>query len=97
MSEERITETTDSNGNTHTTRVIHETRGGSSGGGTIKWAFLLVLVAALGVGGYALTQTNASEIAMNDAIADVANDVGDAAGQIGDAAEDAADALNGGE
>ena len=90
MTEERITETTDSQGNTHTTHIVHE---GSSGGGAAKWVFLLILVVAIGVGASVMTQTNASEIAANEAITDAAQDVGDAAGQIGEAAEDAADAL----
>ena len=97
MTEERITETTDSRGNTHTTRVIHDNGAERSGGGMAKWAFLIVLVVALAVGGYLLTQTNASEIARNDAIADAAQDVGNAAGQVGDAAEDAANTVTQGE
>ncbi|MEE4200105.1 hypothetical protein [Erythrobacter sp.] len=90
MSDERITQHTDAQGNTHTTHTIEK---GSSGGGTAKWAFLLILVVALGVGGYLLTQTNNAEIARDNAIADAANDVGEAAGQVGGAAENAADAV----
>ena len=88
MSEERITETTDSRGNTHTTRVVSD-----SGSGGAKWAFLIVLVIALGVGAYIFTQTNAAEIAKDNAIADAAQDVGNAAGQIGDAAQEAGEAV----
>lgn len=92
MTEERITETTDQHGNTHTTHTIET--GSSESGGGFKWVFLLIVVVALAVGGYLLTQANNSEIAMNDAVADAAGDVGDAAGQVGDAAQDAADAVN---
>lgn len=94
MTEERITETTDSQGNTHTTHIVSE---GSSGGGAAKWVFLIILVVAIAVGAYVMTQTNASEIQANEAITDAAQDVGTAAGQVGDAAEDAANAVTGGE
>ena len=96
MTEERITETTDSQGNTHTTRVIRESGSGNAGGGFAKWAFLLVLVVALGVGAVLMTQTNTAEIAKDNAVADAANDVGDAAQQVGDAARDVADDVTGG-
>lgn len=92
MTEERITEHTDSHGNTHTTRTISS--GESSGGGMAKWAFLLVLVIALGVGGFLLTQTNSAEIAKDTAIADAASDVGEAAGQVGEAAQQAGEAAS---
>lgn len=94
MTEERITETTDSQGNTHTTHIVHD---GSSGGGAAKWVFLLILVVAIAVGAYVMTQTNASEIQANEAMTEAAQDVGTAAGQVGDAAEDAANAVTGGE
>lgn len=96
MTQERITETTDQHGNTHTTRVI-ETGPSNSGGGMAKWAFLLILVVALAVGAVLMTQANNSEIAMNNAVAEAAGDVGEAAGQVGEAAQDAADSLGGGE
>ncbi|MCK0100514.1 hypothetical protein MWU38_14100 [Qipengyuania sp. S6317L1] len=89
MSEERITETTDAQGNTHTTRVVSD---GGSGGGMAKWAFLLVLVIALGVAGFLLTQTNTAEIAKDNAITEAAQDVGEAAGQVGEAAQEAGEA-----
>ncbi|QUL38861.1 hypothetical protein [Erythrobacter sp. JK5] len=92
MTEERITEHTDAQGNTHTTRTIET---GGSGGGMAKWAFLLILVIALGVGVYLLTQTNSAEIAKDNAIADAASDVGEAAGQVGEAAQDVADSVTG--
>lgn len=96
MTRERITETTDQNGNTHTTRVI-ETGSSGSGGGMAKWAFLLILVVALGLVGFLMTQANNSEIAMNNAVAEAAVDVGDAAGQVGEAAQDVAESLDGAE
>lgn len=95
MVEERITETTDQHGNTHTTHTVES--GTREGGGMAKWAFLLILVVALAVGGYLLTQANNSEMAMNADIGNAANEVGEAAGQVGDAAQDAADSLEGGE
>ncbi len=95
MTNERITETTDSQGNTHTTRVISE--GGSSSGGSAKWVFLIILVAAIGVGAYLFSQTGAAEIAKDNAIADAANEVGEAAGQVGEAAQDVADTVSGNE
>ena len=92
MSEERITETTDAQGNTHTTRVVSD---GGSGGGMAKWAFLLVLVIALGVAGFLLTQTNTAEIAKDNAITEAAQDVGEAAQEAGEAARDAAENMGG--
>ncbi|BDI60983.1 hypothetical protein [Qipengyuania nanhaisediminis] len=92
MTEERITEHTDARGNTHTVHTINSGGHESSAG---KWLFLLVLVAALLAGGYFLTQSNASEIARDNAIADAANDVGDSANQVGDAAQDVADNVPG--
>lgn len=92
MTEERIITTQDERGNTHTTHTVTE---GSDGGGAFKWVVLLLLVAVIAVGAYLLTQTNASEIARDEAITDAANQVGEAANQIGEAAEDAADAVTG--
>lgn len=92
MTKERITEHTDSSGNTHTTRTIET--GDSSGGGAAKWVFLIILVAAIAVAGYFLTRTNASEIARNNAITEAANEVGDAAGEVGNAAQEAGQAAS---
>ena len=94
MTEERITEHTDAQGNTHTTRVIKDGSSSGSGGGA-KWVFLLILVAALAIGGYILAQGNAAEVAKDNAVADAANDVGEAAGNVGEAARDVADGVNG--
>lgn len=87
MAEERITQTEDHQGNTHTTHIVSDS--GSEGGST-KWMFLIVLALALGVGAYLLSQGNAAEIAKDNAIAEAANEVGEAAGQVGEAAEGAA-------
>lgn len=89
MIDERITETTDPHGNVHTTRVISDsptTR--RSGMGT--WAFVAILLIALAVGGYLMTQTNAAEIAKDNSVAAAAEDVGEAATQAGTAVEDVA-------
>ena len=88
MSEDRITETrnTDPQGNTHTT-VTHDTRGGGGGGGKI--AMLLVLVLLVAVGVWFFTQQSGAEIAKDNAVADAANQVGEAANQVGNAAQDA--------
>ena len=94
MTEERVTETTDSHGNTHTTRVISD--GNSSGGGA-KWVFLLILLIAVAAGVYIFTQTSASEIAKDNAVTEAAGQVGEAAGQVGEAAEDVANEVTGGE
>lgn len=93
MTDERITETRDDTGNTHTTRTIvtdREPRKSSTG--TIV---LLVIIALLAVGAYVIfNQVGDSEIAANDAMSDAAGQVGDAAGQVGDAAQDAADQID---
>lgn len=95
MTEERITRTTDTVGNTHTTHIVDDRNTGSGGMG--KWVFLLILIAALAVGGYLLTQTNASEVAKDNAVAEAAGDVGNAAGEVGNAARDVADDIAGGD
>ena len=92
MTEERITQTTDPQGNTHTTHTIET---GSSEGGAAKWAFLLILVIGLAGGAYLLTRTSDAEIARDNAITEAANEVGEAANQVGEAAQDAADSLDG--
>ncbi len=88
MTEERITETRDPEGNTHTrTTVIQD--GQRSGGGS-SWVLILLVLVALVVGLVLFTQMGNSEIARDTAIADAANQVGDAAQQVGDAAQDVA-------
>ena len=103
MSEERITtvEANDSNAaapaaTTHTTIIRDADDHGASGGA--GWLIALVLVIALAAGIYIFSQTSASEVVKDNAIANAANEVGsaagavgEAAGQVGDAVEDAAD------
>lgn len=70
MAEERITETRDQNGNTHTTHTVVKDGTGKGGFG---WAMLL-LVAVLGIGGLvAFNQMGGAEIAKDNAVADAAN------------------------
>ncbi len=97
MTEERITETTDTHGNTHTTRIITDGDTRGSDGGAAKWVFLLILAIAVAVGAYVMTQTNAAEIAKDNAVAGAAEDVGNAANQVGDAVQDAAGTVTEGE
>ncbi|MDY7098646.1 MAG: hypothetical protein SXU28_10960 [Pseudomonadota bacterium] len=93
MATEKRTTQTDPQGNTHTTTVIREGNS-ESGGGAAKWVFLVVLVIAIATGAYLFTQTNAAEIAKDNAVADAAEQVGDAAGQVGDAAQEAGEAIS---
>lgn len=93
MTEERITETTDTAGNTQTTHTI-VTEGGRSGGGT-NWLLIMLVLGVAFVGLLFLSQTNSSEVAKDDAIAAAANEVGEAANQVGEAAQDAGEAVEG--
>lgn len=93
MTEERITETTDSAGRTHTTHTL-VTDNDRRGGGTNWLIVLLVLVVAV-VGIFFLTQMNSSEVAKDNAIADAAGEVGEAADQVGEAAQNAGEAVEG--
>lgn len=91
MTEERITETTDSAGNTHTTHTVVTDSGQKSGGSS--WGILLLL-AVLAIGAFVIfTQLSGAEVAKDNAVADAAAEVGEAAGQVGDAAENASDAV----
>lgn len=91
MTEERITETTDGAGNTHTTHTV-VTDGEKRSGGT-SWG-LLILLAVLAIGAIVIfSQMSGAEVAKDNAVAEAANEVGNAAGQIGDAAENAGDAV----
>ena len=93
MTEERTTITTDQTGNTHshTTTYVRDDAPRSSGGG--KWALVLVLVVALLVGGYFMTQMSGAEVAKDNAVADAAGSVGGAADQIGDTVEQVGDSI----
>jgi hypothetical protein len=100
MVEERITETTDAQGNV-TGRTIERETGAApvtvntapaSGGGfgTIVGVLLLF---ALAVGAYFLFANSNSETRKDDAIAEAADNVGAAAQKAGDAVEKAADKI----
>ena len=102
MIEERITETTDVNGNV-TERLIERDSGpaavtvntapaASSGGGSGMLIGIL-LIALLAVGGYFLFASSDSEVAKDNAVAEAADNVGAAAKKAGNAVEKAADKL----
>lgn len=91
MTEERITETTDAAGNTHTTHTVVTDTGRKSSG--TSWG-LLVLLAVLAIGAFVVfTQISDAEVAKDNAVADAAEEVGEAAGQVGDAAQSAGEAV----
>lgn len=91
MTEERITETTDAAGNTHTTHtVVTDGEGRRSG---TNWGLLLLVLLVAVVGIFFLTQMNSAEVAKDNAIAGAANEVGEAANQVGDAAQNAGEAV----
>ena len=91
MTEERITETTDATGNTHTTHTV-VTDGESRGGGT-NWVLIVIVLAVAVVGIFLLTQVNSAEVAKDNAVAEAASEVGEAANQVGDAAQSAGEAV----
>ena len=93
MSEERTTITTDQAGNTqsHTTTYVRDDAPRSSGGA--GWMIALVLVVALLVGGYFLTQMSGSEVAKDNAVAGAAESVGNAADQVGNTVQQVGDAV----
>ena len=93
MAEERITETRDEAGNTHTTHTIVSDGAEPRRSGGAGWVIALVLI-VLAIGAFFLfSQQNNSEIAANEAMTEAANNVGDAAGQVGDAAQNAGEAV----
>ena len=93
MSEERTTITTDEAGNTHshTTTYVRDEAPRRSGGGV--WAIALVLLVALLIGGYFVTQTGGAEVAKDNAVADAANSVSGAADQVGDTVKQVGDSV----
>ncbi|MFW2350711.1 hypothetical protein [Qipengyuania sp.] len=91
MTEERITETTDAVGNTHTTHTV-VTDGGTRSGGT-NWALILLVLVIAVVGIFFLTQMNNAEVTKDNAIAGAADEVGEAANQVGEAAQGAGEAV----
>lgn len=89
MTEERITETSTPEGNSHTHTTVITDQPRSSGG--FKWIMLIALI-LVGIGAFlAFSQLGDAEAAKDDAVADKAEQVGEAAGQVGDAAEEAID------
>ncbi|QDH33599.1 hypothetical protein [Porphyrobacter sp. YT40] len=93
MTEERITETTDSLGRTHTTHTITHGEPAASSGGGARWALVVLALVALVAAVFMFSQMSNAEAAKDTAIAEAAGDVGDAAGQIGDAASEAGAAV----
>lgn len=91
MTEERITETTDAAGNTHTTHTV-VTDGEPRSGGT-NWVVIMLVLAVAVVGIFFLMQATGTEMAKDNAIAGAAEEVGDAASQVGDAAQNAGEAV----
>lgn len=88
MAQERIVETTQPGGPTHTHTTVYTdrpTRGGSG------WVIALVLIVALLVGGYYVLNSTSSQVSRDNAIERAADNVGSAAQQVGNAAQKAAD------
>jgi hypothetical protein len=102
MIEERITETTDLNGNV-TERTIERDTGpaavtvntapASSSGGGSGMLIGILLIAVLAVGAYFLFANSDSEARKDNAVAEAADNVGAAAEKAGNAVEKAADKL----
>ncbi len=91
MTEERIAETTDAAGNTHTVHtVVTDAPARSKGTG---WIVLVLLLLVAMVGLWFLSQTSGAEIAKDNAVAAAADDVGTAANEVGDAAKGAGEAV----
>ncbi|NCP17792.1 MAG: hypothetical protein GW855_01370 [Erythrobacter sp.] len=90
MTEERITEHRDENGQTHTTHTIVTDGEPRRGGGSTILLILLAVVAII-VAIYFFSNMSNAEVAKDNAIGDAASQVGDAANQAGDAIEGAAD------
>ncbi|MBT8427118.1 MAG: hypothetical protein KJO02_03725 [Erythrobacter sp.] len=91
MTEERITETTDAAGNTHTTHTVVTDSEGRSGG--TSWGLIIILI-VLAIGAFVVfSQMSDAEIAKDNAVAGAAEQVGDAANQVGDAAQNAGEAV----
>lgn len=99
MTEERITETHDQAGNTHTTIVRDTVHSDveSSGGGGAKWFVILVVLLAIIAAVYFFSQGTGAEMAKDNAIGDAAGQVGNAAEQVGNAVEDVADNVTNGQ
>ena len=94
MTEERITRTTDEEGNTHTTHTVVSDGDRRSGGGMSTILLVLVAIVAIVAAVMIFSNMSNAEVAKDNAIGDAAGEVGEAAGQVGDAAQDAADQLD---
>lgn len=91
MTEERITETTDAAGNTHTTHTVVTDNEGRSGG--TSWGLIIILI-VLAIGAFVVfSQMSDAEVAKDNAVAGAAEQVGEAANQVGDAAQNAGEAV----
>lgn len=96
MTEERITETRDPMGNTHTT-ILRDNGEPPARGGGAKWFVLAILLVALIAGFWMFAQGNNAEIARDQSIGEAAEQVGDAASRVGNAVEDVANEVTDGE
>lgn len=101
MTEERITETTDAQGNivertierdTGPAAVTVNTAPASSGGGSGA-LIAIVLLFVIAVGGYFMFANSDSEVRKDNAVAEAADNVGAAAEKAGNAVEKAADKI----
>ena len=99
---DRITETTDAQGNVLERQIERDTgsapvtintgpASGSSGG--FGAGFIILLLIALAIGGYFIFANSDSEVRKDDAIAEAADNVGAAAEKAGNAVEKAADKI----
>ncbi len=101
MTDERITETTNAQGNvvertierdTGPAAVTVNTAPPASGGGS--WAMIaIVLLFVIAVGGYFMFANSDSEVAKDNAVAEAADNVGAAAEKAGNAVEKAAEKI----
>jgi flagellar basal body-associated protein FliL len=101
MTEERITETTDAQGNvvertierdTGPAAVTVNTAPAASGGGSGAM-IAIVLLFVLAIGGYFVFSNSDSEVRKDNAVAEAAENVGAAAEKAGNAVEKAADKI----
>ncbi len=93
MTEERIAESHEPEGGTHTHTTVIRDDNPDTGGGAFKWIALIVLVVAVIAAIYIFSQGNSAEVARDNAIAEAAGQVGDAAEQAGDTVEQVGDAV----
>ncbi len=102
MAEERITETTDAQGNVVERTIERDTgpaapvtvnTAPASGGSGMGAIFGILVLIVLAVGGYFLFAQSDSEVARDNAVAEAAENVGAAAEKAGNAVEKAADKI----